>query len=327
MNSNAAIAAAFYHFATLPDYADKRAPLQARCAQHAVTGTILLAAEGVNGTIAGAPDAVRAVLDWLRADPRLAAMEHKESPAGRTPFHRMKVRLKREIVSLGVPEVDAAGNAGTYVDPADWNALIDDPDVVLVDTRNDYEVAIGSFPGALNPATRSFSELPAWVEQHPELRGRKIAMFCTGGIRCEKSTALLRLHGFDEVYHLRGGILKYLETVPAQDNRWQGECFVFDERDSVGHGLAQGPHTLCRSCRHPLGAEDRASPLYEEGIACARCHHTLDPGRRASLAERQRQVALAASRGQRHVGARLAGETRSSPIDSKKLSDQAEQSI
>src|SRR5690606_15757734 len=264
MICTAAIAAAFYHFATLPDYADKRAPLQALCAQRAVTGTILLAAEGVNGTIAGAPDAVRAVLDWLRTDPRLAAMEHKESPAGRTPFHRMKVRLKREIVSLGVP-VDVAGNAGTYVDPGDWNALIDDPEVVLVDTRNDYEVAIGSFPGALNPGTRSFSELPAWVEQHPELRGRKIAMFCTGGIRCEKSTALLRLHGFDEVYHLRGGILKYLETVPAQDNRWQGECFVFDERVSVGHGLTQGPHTLCRSCRHPLAADDRASPLYEEG--------------------------------------------------------------
>ena len=325
---NTTIAAAFYHFATLPDYADKRAPLQSLCAERKVTGTILLAAEGVNGTIAGTPDDVRAVLDFLRADPRLSAMEHKESPARREPFHRMKVRLKREIVTLGVPQVDAATQAGTYVEPADWNALLDDPDVVLVDTRNDYEVAIGSFPGALNPATSSFSELPAWVEQHPELRGKKIAMFCTGGIRCEKSTALMRLHGFDEVYHLKGGILKYLETVPAQENRWQGECFVFDERVSVGHGLTQGPHTLCRACRYPLGPEERASSLYEEGIACPHCHHTLDETRRASLAERQRQVELAARRGQRHVGARLEQEASRTPTnDSQNLSAKEQQSI
>ncbi|MFB9068268.1 rhodanese-related sulfurtransferase [Pseudofulvimonas gallinarii] len=304
MKTASTIAAAFYRFATLPDYAEKRAPLLALCEARHVSGTILLAAEGVNGTIAGTPDDVRAVLDFLRADPRLAALEHKESPAARAPFHRMKVRLKREIVTLGVPGLDPATQAGQYVDPADWNALIDDPDVVLVDTRNDYEVAIGSFPDAVNPATRSFSELPEWLERHPELRGKKVAMFCTGGIRCEKSTALLRSRGFDEVYHLKGGILKYLETVSAQENRWQGECFVFDERVAVGHGLAPGSHTLCRSCRHPLGAEDRASPLYEEGICCPRCHHTLDAQRRASLAERQRQVALAEKRGQRHVGAR-----------------------
>ena len=305
MNTSPAIAAAFYQFATLPDFADKREPLKALCDERHVTGTILLAAEGVNGTIAGQPEDVRAVLDFLRADPRLATLEHKESPAAREPFHRMKVRLKREIVTLGVPGLDPASQAGTHVDPSDWNALIDDPDVVLVDTRNDYEVAIGSFPGALNPATTSFSELPAWVEQHPELRGKKIAMFCTGGIRCEKSTALMRLHGFDEVYHLKGGILKYLETVPAQENRWQGECFVFDERVAVGHGLAPGQHTLCRSCRHPLGPDERASPLYEEGIACPHCHHTLNPERRASLSERQRQVTLAEQRGERHVGARI----------------------
>ncbi len=307
MDPCAPIAAAFYHFATLPDFADKRAPLQALCSRHNVTGTILLAAEGVNGTIAGLPDDVHTVLAWLRSDPRLAALEHKESPAGRTPFHRMKVRLKREIVTLGVPGLDPASDAGTYVEPADWNALIDDPDVVLVDTRNDYEVAIGTFPGALNPGTSSFSELPAWIDGHPELRGRKVAMFCTGGIRCEKSTALLRSKGFDAVYHLKGGILKYLETVPAEENRWQGECFVFDERVSVGHGLAQGPHSLCRACRHPLGPEERASACYEEGIACPHCHHALDADRRARLAERQRQVELAARRGQRHVGARLAG--------------------
>ena len=305
MNTSPTIAAAFYHFATLPDYAEKRAPLKALCDERQVSGTILLAAEGVNGTIAGAPGDVRAVLDHLRADPRLAALEHKESPAARQPFHRMKVRLKREIVTLGVPGLDPASQAGQYVDPADWNTLIDDPDVVLVDTRNDYEVAIGSFPGALNPATRSFRELPDWVERHPELRGKKVAMFCTGGIRCEKSTALLRSRGFEEVYHLKGGILKYLETVPAQENRWQGECFVFDERVAVGQGLAPGSHTLCRACRHPLGPDERASPLYEEGIACPHCHHTLNPERRASLSERQRQVELAERRGERHVGARI----------------------
>ncbi len=302
MKTSTTIAAAFYHFATLPDFVQLQAPLKALCDARHVTGTILLAAEGVNGTIAGAPENVRAVLDFLRSDPRLAALEHKESPAEREPFHRMKVRLKREIVTLGVPGLDPASQAGTYVEASDWNALIDDPDVVLVDTRNDYEVAIGSFPGAMNPDTRSFRELPQWLEQHPELHGKKVAMFCTGGIRCEKSTALLRSRGFDEVFHLKGGILKYLETVPAQENRWQGECFVFDERVSVGHGLVPGQHTLCRSCRHPLNEEDRTSSLYEEGISCAHCHHTLDAQRRASLAERQRQVVLAEQRGQRHVG-------------------------
>ena len=305
MHKNTIIAAAFYHFATLPDFADKRPALEALCARRQVLGTILLAAEGVNGTIAGASEDVRAVLDWLRADPRLAALEHKESPADRAPFHRMKVRLKREIVTLGVPGLDPASNAGTYVEPTDWNALLADPDLVLIDTRNDYEVAIGTFEGAIDPGTRSFRELPAWLDAHPELAGRKVAMFCTGGIRCEKSTALLRSRGFGEVFHLKGGILKYLETVPAQESRWQGECFVFDERVSVGHGLVQGSHTLCRSCRHPLSPEDRASALYEEGVCCPRCHDPLDDERRARLAERQRQVALAEDRGQRHVGARM----------------------
>ena len=305
MDKNLQIAAAFYHFASLPDVADMRAPLLALCAQHGVSGTLLLATEGVNGTIAGAPESVRAVLDWLRADPRLATLEHKESPAERAPFHRMKVRLKREIVTLGVPGLDPASNAGTYVEPADWNALIADPEVVLIDTRNDYEVAIGSFAGAIDPGTRCFTELPAWLDAHPELQGRKVAMFCTGGIRCEKSTALLRSRGFDAVYHLKGGILKYLEVVPIEASRWRGECFVFDERVSVGHGLVQGGHTLCRSCRHPLSLEDRASPLYQEGISCARCHGRLDEARRARLSERQRQVGLASRRGQRHVGERM----------------------
>lgn len=305
MNHSPIIAAAFYRFATLSDFAEMKAPLEALCAAHGVSGTILLAAEGVNGTIAGAPADVRAVLAFLRTDPRLAALEHKESPAGCAPFHRMKVRLKREIVTLGVPGLDPASQAGTYVDPADWNALIDDPEVVLIDTRNEYEVAIGHFEGALDPGTASFRELPAWLDARPELRGRRVAMYCTGGIRCEKSTALLRSRGFDEVYHLKGGILKYLEAVPAEESRWRGECFVFDERVSVGHGLVQGPHTLCRSCRYPLSPEDRSSPQYEEGVSCPHCHERLDDDRRTRLSERQRQVDLAGKRGLRHVGARM----------------------
>ena len=304
MNSSSQIAAAFYHFAALPDFADKKPALDALCAQREVFGTILLAAEGVNGTIAGRPDDVRAVLAHLRADPRLAALEHKESPAARRPFHRIKVRLKREIVTLGVAGVDPVHQAGTYVEPADWNALIADPEVVLIDTRNDYEVAIGRFSGAVDPHTRTFRELPAWIAAHPELRGKRIAMYCTGGIRCEKSTAFMRSQGFDEVFHLKGGILKYLETVPEADSRWQGECFVFDERVSVGHGLVQGPHTLCRNCRHPIDADDRASAQYQEGICCPHCHAQMDEQRRASLSERQRQVLLAEARGELHVGAR-----------------------
>ena len=310
MSSSSLIAAGFYHFAALPDFADMKPALDTLCAQREVFGTILLAAEGVNGTIAGRGDDVRAVLAHLRSDPRLAGLEHKESPAARRPFHRMKVRLKREIVTLGVPGVDPVTQAGTYVEPADWNALIADPEVVVIDTRNDYEVAIGRFAGALDPHTQSFRELPDWVAAHPELRGKKIAMYCTGGIRCEKSTAFMRSQGFDEVFHLKGGILKYLEIVPEAESRWQGECFVFDERVSVGHALVQGPHTLCRNCRHPIGPAERASAQYQEGISCPHCHAGIDDSRRASLSERQRQVELAQSRCQQHIGAQPTPKSR-----------------
>lgn len=306
MPTSSLIAAAFYKFVALPDHADWQAELLAQCEQRGVTGTILLSMEGINGTIAGSPEAVRAVLSWLRHDARLGDLEHKESPAATQPFRRMKVRSKREIVTLGVPGVDAATMAGTYVRPEDWNALIDDPDVVVVDVRNGYEVAIGSFEGAMDPGTRSFSELPAWVENTPSLRSKpKVAMFCTGGIRCEKSTAYLRGLGFDEVFHLQGGILKYLETIPESESRWRGECFVFDERVAVGHALNQGRYTLCRSCRHPLDELDRTCPLYVEGVSCARCHDAKSPEQKRSYAERQRQVALAARSGSRHIGARM----------------------
>ena len=299
------LVAAFYKFAELPDFKRLREPLLACCETHGVKGTVLLAQEGVNGTLAGSVDGVRAVLDWLRRDARLADLTHKESFAGQPPFYRLKVRLKREIVTLGLPGINPARMAGTYVRPEDWNALLDDPDVVFVDVRNDYEVALGTFPGALNPRTRSFSELPGWVRQQGELRAKpRVAMFCTGGIRCEKSTAFLRSEGFDEVYHLQGGILKYLETIPAEQSRWQGECFVFDERVAVGQDLKQGQYELCRSCREPVGPQDKLSPLYVEGVSCAKCHGKIGERKRASLTERHRQIAIAKRRNQSHIGVR-----------------------
>ena len=251
------IAAAFYKFVELRDFAKLKEPLLAICEARRVKGTILLADEGINGTIAGATEDVRAVLAHIRSDARLAELSHKVSPASEMPFYRMKVRLKREIVALGVPGVSPTKMAGTYVKPEEWNRMLDDPSIVFVDVRNDYEVAIGTFKGALNPQTKSFGELPEWVRQQRELKDKpKVAMFCTGGIRCEKSTAFLRAEGFPEVFHLEGGILKYLETIPKEQNRWAGECFVFDERVSVGHGLEQGHYELCRACRTPyLDAE------------------------------------------------------------------------
>ena len=302
--SHAFLTAAFYRFVVLDDTEQLRPQLLAQCQAQQVKGNVLLAHEGINGTIAGPEAGVRAVLAWLRADPRLAALVHKEAWATEDPFYRMKVSLKREIVTLGVPDVHAATEAGTYVSPQDWNQLIDDPDVAVVDVRNDYEVAIGSFQGAIDPHTRSFSEFPQWVERNEALlRGKsKVAMFCTGGIRCEKSTAYLRQLGFDEVYHLEGGILKYLETVDAKDSRWQGDCFVFDERVSVGHGLQPGDHQLCRSCRRPLDATDRASPLFVEGVSCAHCHGSTTEAQKSAYAERQRQMERAAARAERHVG-------------------------
>ncbi len=310
------LTAALYKFVELPDHASLQAPLLACCEAHGVKGTLLLAAEGINGTISGPEAGVRAVLAYLRSDPRLAALEHKEAWAEQTPFYRMKVRLKREIVTMGVPDVHPALNAGQYVKPSDWNALLAEPDVVLVDTRNDYEVSIGTFEGAINPATSSFSELPGWVEREMAEGGKlapvdgkkpRVAMFCTGGIRCEKSTAFMRSKGFGEVYHLEGGILKYLETVPEAQSTWQGECFVFDERVSVSHGLQPGKFTLCRSCRDPLGEEDRQSPLYELGVSCAHCHAATSEEQKAGYRERQRQVELAEKRHAAHIGLRQPG--------------------
>jgi UPF0176 protein len=304
------LTAALYKFVDLPDYQALREPLLACCEAHQVKGTLLLASEGINGTIAGPEAGVRAVLAHLRADPRLAPLQHKESWSVKAPFLRMKVRLKKEIVTLRVPELDPNKTVGQYVKPQDWNALLADPDVVLIDTRNDYEVVIGSFRGAINPDIKTFTELPDWLDAQPQLQGgpgkkTKVAMFCTGGIRCEKSTALMKMRGYDEVYHLDGGILKYLEEIPPEQSRWEGECFVFDERVSVGHGLQPGPYELCRSCRWPLGEEDKASAHYVKGVSCPHCHDKRSAEEKAHLAERQRQVELAAARGEVHVGARM----------------------
>ena len=303
------LVAALYKFVHLPDYKALQAPLFEFCESNEVKGTLLLAEEGINGTIAGPEAGIRAVLAYLRRDPRMASLTHKESWAGKMPFYRLKVKLKREIVTMGVPNVQAGTMAGTYVKPDQWNALIDDPDVVVVDVRNDYEVSIGSFASAVNPHTASFTEFPQWVQTQTENgvlnKKSRVAMFCTGGIRCEKSTAYLRSQGFEEVYHLEGGILKYLETVPPEQSRWEGECFVFDERVSVVHGLEEGHYELCRACRQPLGAADKASEHFVEGVSCPHCHGTHTPEQVQRFRERQKQVELARQRHQRHIGVRM----------------------
>ena len=284
--------AALYKFAPFDDPAALREPLLATCSDHSICGTLLLAREGINGTIAGSAQAIAAVLDHIRALPGCADLEVKYSNASLTPFRRMKVRLKKEIVTLGVPAVDPVRDVGTYVAPSDWNALIADPDTVVIDTRNDYEVEIGSFAGALDPQTRSFSEFPEWFRAHrDQFEGKRIAMFCTGGIRCEKSTAFVRAEGIDDVYHLKGGILAYLEHIPEGQSRWTGDCFVFDERVSVGHGLVEGEHSLCRACRMPLSEADRHSEHYVEGQQCHRCAHQRTDADRQRYAERHRQFA------------------------------------
>ncbi len=307
------LTAALYKFVELPDFAELQAPLLAVCEAQDVRGTLLLAGEGINGTIAGPDQGVHAVLAFLRRDPRLADLTHKASYSEKLPFYRMKVRLKREIVTMGVPGINPSRMAGRYVKPQDWNALLADPDVVVVDTRNSYEVAIGTFKEAVNPQTQRFSDLPGWVRQQSgpdgQLSGKdgkkpKVAMFCTGGIRCEKSTAYLRTQGFDEVYHLEGGILKYLETVPQADSLWQGECFVFDERVSVTHGLQVGHYGLCRACRDPISEADKASPLYVPGVSCPACRNKKTEAQKQGFIERQRQVEYANRRRQPHIGMR-----------------------
>ncbi|MBY0613295.1 MAG: rhodanese-related sulfurtransferase [Beijerinckiaceae bacterium] len=294
--------AALYHFMRLPHYADLRASLQTLFDAHGVKGIILLAHEGFNGTLAAEPAALHAALEGLRQITG-ADFEHKTSHAGTMPFLRMKVRLKAEIVTMGEPDVDPLGSIGTYVEPENWNALISDPEVLVIDTRNAYETRIGTFKGALDPQTDSFRDFPAYVRDNLDpARHRKIAMFCTGGIRCEKATSFMKQAGFDEVYHLKGGILKYLETVDPAQSLWNGACFVFDERVAVGHGLGVEDYALCHGCREPLSAEDRDHADYEPGVSCRFCAPKLTPEQKASARERQRQIMLAKARGERHLG-------------------------
>ncbi|MGF9692254.1 rhodanese-related sulfurtransferase [Rhizobium sp. 0TCS1.26] len=295
--------AALYHFARFERFDSVREPLQALCEENGVKGTLLLAREGINGTIAGPDAGIAAVLSYLRAQPEFAGLEHKESRASKMPFLRMKVRLKKEIVTMGVEDIDPKRIVGTYVEPKDWNALISDPDTIVIDTRNDYETAIGIFQGAVDPKTKTFREFPDWVKNNTGLHNKpKIAMYCTGGIRCEKATAFMKEQGFDEVYHLKGGILKYLEEVPEQESLWEGACFVFDERVSVTHGLKEGDHRLCHACREPITPEVRQSPKFEEGVSCPHCYDTRSEADRDRYRQRQLQIELARKRGERHLG-------------------------
>ncbi|WP_375289404.1 rhodanese-related sulfurtransferase [Qipengyuania sp.] len=306
--------AALYRFARFSEPERLRAPLLQLCERQNICGTLLLAREGINGTIAGSHAAIDVVLEHIHALPGCSELEVKFSHAADPPFRRMKVRLKKEIVTMGQPDLDPLGAVGTYVAPEDWNALVADPETIVIDTRNDYEVQIGTFAGAINPKTASFSDFPAWFRDNRTAltQGRnapKIAMFCTGGIRCEKSTAFLRSEGIEEVYHLKGGILAYLEQMEERESLWEGDCFVFDERVSVGHGLEPGEHTLCRACRMPLTANDRASEHYQEGVSCPHCASQRNEEQRARYAERQRQEDLAAKRGQTHIGARYPADS------------------
>ena len=297
------IVAALYKFVSLNDYREMREPLLACCQAEGVKGSLLLAAEGINGTIAGSRKGVDAVLDYLQADPRLADLKHKESSDDSQPFYRMKVKLKKEIVTMGVAGVDPNEVVGTYVKPADWNKLVADPEVLLLDTRNDYEVAIGSFKNAVDPHTESFRDFPDFVRKHYNpAQHKKVAMFCTGGIRCEKASAFMLNEGFAEVYHLQGGILKYLEDVPAEESLWEGECFVFDNRVAVDHSLEKGSYDMCHGCRRPINEEHKQSEFYEEGVCCPQCYGQLSADQLARFRDRQKQMVLAKQRNQVHLG-------------------------
>lgn len=303
--------AALYHFVELDDHEAWRDRLEAFCAEREIVGTLLLAREGINGTIAGPEQGVRELLALLRADARFADLIHKEAWSELQPFYRLKVKLKKEIVTLGVPDLKTAEMVGDYLEPEDWNTLIQDPDVVLIDTRNDYEVGIGTFKNAINPQTTSFTEFPEWVAQQRQpgglLEGNpRVAMFCTGGIRCEKSTAFMRSQGFDEVYHLKGGILRYLEELPVEQSLWEGDCFVFDERVAVTHGLEPGEHNrFCRACRMPLNQADCEHAHFEEGVSCRHCYGTFSAEKLERLRERQKQTRIAQERNSRHIAAPL----------------------
>jgi UPF0176 protein len=303
MSNQPIVVSALYHFVRLENFKALREPLLEVMKTNGVKGTLLLANEGINGTIAGSREGIDAVLNWIRQDDRLANVDTKESFTDKMPFYRSKVKLKKEIVTMGVEGIDPKQVVGTYVKPNDWNELISDPEVVLVDTRNDYEYNIGTFKNALNPDTETFREFPEYVKQNLDpKKHKKVAMFCTGGIRCEKSTAYLKEQGFEEVYHLQGGILKYLEEVPKDQTMWEGECFVFDNRVAVNHDLEKGQYDQCYACRYPITEEDKLSPHYEKGVSCHHCYDKTTAEQRAHFAEREKQMQLAKQRGESHIG-------------------------
>ncbi len=307
---------ALYHFVAIASPNALADTLEAICRKQGIRGTLLIAHEGINGTVAGTPEAITVLSDALGQLISGPRMEIKYSAAAEMPFRRLKVKVKPEIVTMGVADINPLEHAGTYVDADDWNDLISDPDTIVVDTRNDYEVAIGSFSGAINPNTTSFSEFPQWLEDQKQIweaegRKPKLAMFCTGGIRCEKSTAFAKRIGLDEVFHLKGGILRYLEEIPPEQSQWEGSCFVFDERVAVGHGLSLTDYQLCHACRVPLSAEDLEHPAYVPGISCSHCIDSLSEEKRQRFAERQKQIALAKTRGMEHLGdAYTTGQTK-----------------
>ncbi len=295
---------ALYKFVSLADYEQLRPALLAECERLDVKGTLLLAAEGINGTISGSHAAIRELILFLEKDHRLTDIDYKYSSCSEHPFYRMKVKLKKEIVTLGVAGIDPNKKVGSYVPPEQWNALIDDPDVLLIDTRNRYEVEIGTFKGAVDPRTDSFREFPEFVQQNCDpSKHKKVAMFCTGGIRCEKASAYMLEQGFEEVYHLQGGILNYLEQVPSSATRWQGECFVFDNRVAVDHDLKEGVYDQCHACRRPLSEQDKLSEHYSRGVSCHRCINETSADQKQRFAERQKQIELAKRRDEQHIGA------------------------
>ena len=317
--SSAIVIAALYRFVRLDNFEQLRQPLLQLMLDKQIRGTLLLAAEGINGTVAGKAEAIEQLLEYLRQDDRLRGFDCKFSSDDSIPFYRTRVKLKREIVTMGVEDIDPE-NGGQYVSPTEWNDLISDPQVTLIDTRNDYESAIGSFANAIQPKTKSFREFPAYVKQNLDpQKQRKVAMFCTGGIRCEKSTAYLRQQGFDEVYHLKGGILNYLEQVPETESLWQGECFVFDNRVSVNHALEKGSYDQCHACRLPITEADKNSKKYQPGVSCPACYDSRSASERSRFREREKQVRLARSRGELHIGADAAKHARQRKIEKREV--------
>ncbi len=322
----AVVVCALYKFVTLENYQDLRSPLHAEMEKLDIRGTLLLANEGINGTIAGTEQGIKQLLAWLQTDPRLNEIDYKLSLTDEMPFNRTKVKLKKEIVTMGIDGIDPKQVVGTYVDPLDWNALISDPEVILIDTRNDYEFTVGTFKNAINPNTESFREFPAYIKQNlnPE-QHKKVAMFCTGGIRCEKSTAYLKEQGFEEVYHLKGGILKYLEVVPEEQTLWQGECFVFDDRVTVNHQLEKGQYDQCNACRLPITEADKASEHYEQGVSCPHCYDKVTAEQKVRFMEREKQIALAHQRGETHIGkdaAKILADKRAAKIKNQQVMQQ-----